>query len=176
VFADKTLRQMAAYMPTDNAQFSQLHGIGTHKLATYGKAFLEAIADFLQQHPEAARDRQTLTAAVPSAPSIKRQRGETYQITLDMLRQGLSLEAIAKARGVVMTTVEGHVAQLIESGEDIDWKSIVPADTASLLRTLFEQHGSGALAPIIAAADGAASYGQARILRAVLAAESADDS
>ncbi|MEZ5327586.1 MAG: DNA helicase RecQ [Verrucomicrobiales bacterium] len=176
VFADKTLRQMAAYMPTDNAQFSQLHGIGTHKLATYGKAFLEAIANYLQQHPEAARDRQALTASTPAAPSIKRQRGETYQITLDMLRQGLSIETIAKARGVVMSTVEGHVAQLIESGEEINWKSIVPAETASLLRNLFEQHGSGALSPIIAAADGAASYGQARILRAVIAAESADES
>ncbi|MDA0813957.1 MAG: helix-turn-helix domain-containing protein [Verrucomicrobia bacterium] len=83
-----------------------------------------------------------------------------------------SLEAIAESRGIVLSTVEGHVAQLIESGEEIDWRPMVPAETEALLRKLFDKHGSEVLAPVVTAANGAASYGQAKIVRAVLAAES----
>ncbi|MGK0184992.1 MAG: ATP-dependent DNA helicase RecQ [Verrucomicrobiales bacterium] len=173
VFSDRTLRQMAAYMPQDVAQFSQLHGIGAHKLETYGKSFLTAISDFLKLHPDAESERVALaTLPAAAAPAIKRQRGETYQLTLAMLQKGKSIEEISAGRGITAGTVEGHIAQLLEDGEDFDWRKFVPQETEALLRKLFKEHGvSTPLTPIVTAADGAASYGQARILRTAMATE-----
>ena len=145
------------------------NGIGTHKLETYGDQFLGAIRQYLEDKPGTESERIPMEAA-PAKPatSIKRVLGETYQVTLALLREGKSIEEVAAIRGIVATTVEGHIARLIEEGETFDWKNYVPDEAETLLRALFEQHGTGALSPIIEAADDAASYGQARILRAVI--------
>ncbi len=175
IFADRTLRQMAAHMPTEPPQLARLHGIGTHKLETYGTAFIEAIQQYLNTHPDTEDARVPigpLPASPPSSPPVKHQGGGTYSVTLELLREGKSLEEIARIRDLVIGTIEGHLARLIEQGEDLDWRSHIPSDTETLLRTLFEQHGTEPLAPIIEAADGAATYGQAKILRAAIELES----
>ena len=43
VFSDATLLEMAETMPKDSAQFLAINGVGTKKLETYGKQFLEVI-------------------------------------------------------------------------------------------------------------------------------------
>jgi ATP-dependent DNA helicase RecQ len=46
VFGDKTLIEMAAYLPGDEAAFLNIHGVGASKLERYGPVFLKAIAEF----------------------------------------------------------------------------------------------------------------------------------
>jgi ATP-dependent DNA helicase RecQ len=46
IFSDKTLRAMAKSRPTDPAAFLRCPGVGDHKLAAYGSAFMKAIRDF----------------------------------------------------------------------------------------------------------------------------------
>jgi len=53
VFSDRTLREMSARMPGDANELLGVSGVGTHKQAQYGAAFLEAIRAFRQENPEA---------------------------------------------------------------------------------------------------------------------------
>ncbi|MBW4467647.1 MAG: DNA helicase RecQ [Pegethrix bostrychoides GSE-TBD4-15B] len=46
VFADSSLRVMAQVQPQTLAAFSQISGVGSHKLARYGPKFVEAISKF----------------------------------------------------------------------------------------------------------------------------------
>ncbi len=46
VFSDASLAEMARNKPANPGQFRQITGVGDHKLHQYGKAFLEAIADY----------------------------------------------------------------------------------------------------------------------------------
>lgn len=46
VFSDRTLREMSQSAPTGEAQMRAVTGIGEKKLAQYGQAFLEAIANY----------------------------------------------------------------------------------------------------------------------------------
>jgi ATP-dependent DNA helicase RecQ len=177
IFADRTLRQMAAHMPTDASQLTRLHGIGSHKLETYGSAFLDAISQYLTAHPDAESERIPIGAIADPTPSaspsseIKRSRGETYTITLDLLRQGKSLEEIAASRDLAVSTIEAHFAKLLEAGEDLDWKRHVPSDTETLLRSLFKLHGTESLSPVVNASEDAATYSQARIVRTIIGRE-----
>ena len=168
---------MAAHMPTEPSQLARLHGVGTHKLEAYGDQFLTAIRHYLDDNPGAENERIPIGTAPPatSSSSVKRPLGETYQVTLSLLRQGKSIEQIASIREIVPGTVEGHIARLIEEGEPIEWQRYVPTDTDTLLRQLFEIHGSDPLSPAIEAAAGAASYGQAKIVRAVMELEASAD-
>ena len=45
IFSDKTLRAMAKSRPTDPAAFLRCPGVGDHKLAAYGSAFMKAIRE-----------------------------------------------------------------------------------------------------------------------------------
>ena len=108
------------------------------------------------------------------AGQVKRPLGQTYQITLRLLRDGKSLEEIAAAREIVVGTVESHLVELVARGEDIapfDIETYLPPETEALLRELFGQHGIDALSPVVDASAGAASYGQAKLVRALLATE-----
>lgn len=166
VFADRTLRAMAAHMPTDREALGGLHGIGAHKLDTYGDTFLSALREYLDAHPGIENERVAQVAPVAVNSGVKRTRGETYEATLELLRSGLSLEEIGVKRGFTTGTIEGHIATLIEGGEKIDWRKFVPPEVEKLALELFSQHGDEALGPVIAAADGKLSYGQARMVRA----------
>lgn len=46
VFSDATLLDMAEKKPTNIYEFRLVNGVGDHKAAQFGKAFLEAIAEF----------------------------------------------------------------------------------------------------------------------------------
>src|SRR2546430_9434379 len=48
VFSDVSLRQMARYYPSNEAEFAQISGVGEQKLKRFGKIFLSAIARYRQ--------------------------------------------------------------------------------------------------------------------------------
>ena len=48
VFADSSLRLMAQIQPQSLEAFSQISGVGSHKLARYGPKFVEVISKFCQ--------------------------------------------------------------------------------------------------------------------------------
>ena len=59
---------------------------------------------------------------IPDAPAPKkggRKKGgpSTYDVTLEMFHSGMDIEAIAKERGLVPGTIEGHLAKAVESGK-----------------------------------------------------------
>ncbi|MCP5535912.1 MAG: DNA helicase RecQ [Akkermansiaceae bacterium] len=169
VFSDKSLRAIAAHMPESEHELLQLHGIGQNKCQSYGPAFLQAVAAFLTNNPDAIQEKQALPATAPQ--TIRRAAPPTTQITHDLLKQGLSIEEIARQRGYVTSTIESHLATLIENGADIDWKSLVTPEQITLCQELFSEHGDEALSPIIEAAAGKLGYGEVKIIRAAMTAD-----
>ena len=77
---------------------------------------------------------------------------------------------LLKQRGISVNTVEGHVARLIEEGEAIDSRSFVSEVEEEELRKLIDQHGSTPLKPIFDASGEKFSYGQIKIVVALMAA------
>ena len=51
VFSDVSLRQMARYYPSNEAEFAQISGVGEQKLKKFGKVFLSAIAKYRRDNP-----------------------------------------------------------------------------------------------------------------------------
>ena len=45
IFHDKTLLEIAEYMPQDMEQFSQINGVGDSKLEKYGEEFLAVVQE-----------------------------------------------------------------------------------------------------------------------------------
>lgn len=63
----------------------------------------------------------------PALKSAKPPKGATRRISLKMHREGESIEAIAAARGMAKSTIEGHLSEFIATGE-VDIHALVAPD------------------------------------------------
>ena len=170
VFADRTLRFLSATMPTNSTELAKTPGIGTHKCEAYGPKFLGAIADYLALNPEATKNRRSNSElkSEPIKGAVKRPPSATFQTTLELIRKGLTIPQIAEKRSLGLSTIEGHFARFITEGEDLDWRTHINPEEEKLARELLIKHGTESLKPTIEEADGKLTYGQVRILVAVM--------
>lgn len=173
VFSDRSLRAMAAYHPADQATFLNIPGVGQNKFEKYGQRFLLEIKGYLELHPDIKA--QTPAKAKATRPRVKQGISDTLRETQELLANGLTLEAVAKERGLGLTTIENHIAKLILEGEKVDWQQWVTTDQLDLGRALFHEYGHSALKPIFEGSQGKLTYGQARIISAIIQLEEATD-
>ncbi len=174
ILTDRSLRLLAAHLPSTLPELEPIHGIGQHRLQRYGQPFLDAIAAYRKDHPELTPTADPPSPRMETAVPIADVLSSTILETESLLSEGLSLEEIASRRNLKSGTIRKHIARLIEDGRDIDWKRFVDADTEAVLRPLFAKHGPASLTPIVQEAQGRAMYDHAEILRAVLLREAED--
>ncbi|MDE0077041.1 MAG: DNA helicase RecQ [Caldilineaceae bacterium] len=75
--------------------------------------------------------------------------GSTYDQTRELLEQGLSVEQVAKERGLAKSTIVGHLERLIEAGLDIDFRPILPPpERVEAIRRAFDEKGGSLLSPV----------------------------
>ncbi len=126
---DVSLRHMAAVVPRSMEEFSGITGVGEVKLEQYGPRFLEVIRSYAE-----ANDRPERTSVVQrSVGGQERERrqprrGNTYDITREMLSQGLSISQIARQRGMVETTIIGHIERMADRGVALELGHLLPAE------------------------------------------------
>ena len=105
VFSDATLRDMEEKLPYDQADFLGISGVGEAKLEKYAKVFLKEIN----------RHKRTLeNSELP-----------THELSHNLLNQGLTVENIAKKRGIAESTVYSHFLMMAEEGKNIDLRKFV---------------------------------------------------
>ena len=117
VMHQKPLVQIAVTLPDSLTALKRIKGIGKRLAKRYGEALVAVVADYRRQHgietvalPEPAPD--------PKPPTKKkRPRGETKRISLSMFEKGLTIAQIAEERGLVSSTIEGHLAHFVAIGE-----------------------------------------------------------
>ncbi len=179
VFADTSLRAMAERRPHTLALFAKTPGVGESKLRTYGQAFIELIHNYCDEH-----GLEMGLVPVPATPIRQRPtRAErlalpsTQQQSLDLFRQGMTLEAIAAQRELRPSTIASHLADAIEAGENLDVTSIVSTDLYERIAAVFDRLGANALAPVKAELDAlgvTVAYEQIHLARACWRREQAD--
>ncbi|HEY4387216.1 MAG TPA: DNA helicase RecQ, partial [Ktedonobacteraceae bacterium] len=104
IFPDGSLRAMACQRPQSSAHFARIPGVGSNKLTAYYLPFTQAIANYCQQHH--------LAMEINSAEAVDQQTSNghassggppTRMVTLNLYRQGYSIEEIANQRGLKST-------------------------------------------------------------------------
>jgi len=73
------------------------------------------------------------------AISVKKERGESDRITLQMFKDGMSIADIAAARSLVTGTIEGHLIGFIATGE-IDVLDMIEEEKLNSILSLMEEH------------------------------------
>jgi ATP-dependent DNA helicase PIF1 len=105
-------------------------------------------------------------------PAAKAPKIRTHEETATLIKEGKSLDDVAKARGVTAETIIGHLETLVAEGADIDIaylkKSISPAKykkIAEAVTTALDETGEARLGLLKSRLGANASYRDIRLVR-----------
>jgi ATP-dependent DNA helicase RecQ len=151
IFHDATLMAIMESKPQTRQQMAMISGIGTRKLELYGDEFLAVIHAFVNNDSSV---------------------NDTATDSVNLIKLGFSVAAVAKQRGLKEATILSHLAQSIERGQCRLADAIDLSDTeiarieASILALPADQQQS--LKPVYEALGGVYDYNVLRCVRAAL--------
>ncbi|MFT6150285.1 MAG: ATP-dependent DNA helicase RecQ [Saprospiraceae bacterium] len=117
VFSDATLEDMAANKPTTELEMLDVSGVGKFKMEKFGQPFIDKVEAYMAENNIEKTKIKLIKTATKKKPKMK--RGETYQVTLQLYKQGLTPEQIAEQREISPNTIYSHLAKLYKDGENI---------------------------------------------------------
>jgi ATP-dependent DNA helicase RecQ len=114
ILSDASLLEIATYLPFNKDHFRRISGFGEVKIQKYGRDFWEVVADYCRR--KTLTSRMHLKNGVASRERVEKD-SETKRRTLEMFRQGHSIEKIAVMRSLTVSTIETHLAFYIGKHE-----------------------------------------------------------
>lgn len=164
IFADRSLQEMATYLPHTAASFGQMHGVGRAKVERYSERFLTLIRTYCHDKGLAERPK----GATP-APRLSIARARSDEVG-ELFAAGRSLAEIAQHFQVKRQTVIANLAKYAEEGNPVDAarlqaESTVTAEQQQAALTTFAELGDQYLKPIFDALAQQVDYEELHLLR-----------
>jgi hypothetical protein len=126
--------EIAKKMPATEKELLDISGFGKKKYENYGVEILDILNTY---YLDKNIDRET----GESLPLIDYQppKRSTHEITLELFKEGKTIEEIAKERNLAISTIEGHIIKAVSAG-DIDIQSVIDSDTLEILIPFFTEN------------------------------------
>jgi len=166
VFSDATLIEMATWLPLNEDEMRRIMGVGDLKWQKYGRDFLAEIRKYCERNGLSSRSELKQSSRARKRRTRKTDGRSTFEISLDMFREGRTIDEIASHRDLTRNTVEGHLAMFIPLGK-IELEEVVPVAKIEPIREAVIKIGTATgVGPIKAELGENYSYGE---IRAVIA-------
>ncbi len=162
----ESLEQMAQYLPCTIENLEKISGFGPVKVKKYGLEFISLIQDYCE-----ANNLRSEEIGLPVKKKTKTKKTnvkpDTKKESFDLYLQGKLITEIAAIRNLAISTIEGHLAYFIETGEiGLDKLGVKP-ETQTTVRKILSKGISG-LQAIKQELDDDTSFGE---LKWIIAAE-----
>jgi hypothetical protein len=151
VLRQKSLDELIAKLPTNKKLLKSIKGLGAKRIREYGDELIEIITEYMQE--------KGLVIAIKAEGEESKIKANTFDVTYDLFTRGLNTEAIAKERGLTLTTIEGHLARFVKE-EKIDISVLLPDDKLKKALDYFHTADTTGLTAAYEALNGALSYGE----------------
>ena len=169
IFSDATLIEMATFLPLNLYDLRKMSGVGDLKLAKYGNDFLHEIRDYCRRNAFETRIDLKSPKRERRQRTKRGSRGDdTYTVSLKTFQRCGSIKETAVARGLAISTIEGHLVRFIETG-DIKIEELVVANKIdTICKALIETSSNGAIGPAKQLLGDDYSYAEIRAVAAEL--------
>jgi hypothetical protein len=141
VVSTQGLTELATFLPQTLSEMLKLSGFGPATVSKYGQQFLDIVLAYCNEHDlESLMHEKVKTkkARKPAkTPAVKKE--DTKKITLDMYRQGLTVDEIAQKRDYATSTIKVHLAHYVKSGELPLSDFVTPEQQAKVLEIMKTQ-------------------------------------
>lgn len=111
----KSLQQLADFLPQTPKDFLQIYGFGKVRLEKYGSFFLDEIRKYCEEKNLSSRMSEIGSSEKETKP--KQVKGATQKESLDLYNSGKTIEEITQIRNLKESTIAGHLAKFLETGE-----------------------------------------------------------
>ncbi|MFV8364552.1 DNA helicase RecQ [Flavobacterium sp. ZT3P35] len=157
IFSDAALRQMETERPMSDIELLAIDGVGKAKLEKYGDAFIKVIQDFQK-----------------AKGTKKKKETTTYKETLELYKNGLTVDKIAQKRKLGLSTIMSHLAKLYVDGAEIDLDSFISKEEVSQIADAqIKLESPNALKPYFDYFEEKIDYRKIRLALAILEKENA---
>jgi len=154
-------------LPDNTADLKKINGVGKKTVEKYGDELVKLVLGYRKKHgiekvvlPEPKKLPEESTPAKDAAPPFG-----TKQISFDMFNNGLNIARIAQERGLVQSTIEGHLIFFVEKGKlDIN-KLLSPKKQQAIEKELAADHNNS-LSEVKNALGDDYSYGEIKMMLA----------
>ena len=161
------LRQIADTLPDCPQALLAISGFGKHSVARYGEEILGIVAEYCRSNGIDAAARQYQDKAKAKA-KIGAQDTPTRLISCRLYQEGFSIEEIASRRALKPSTIEGHLAHYIDSG-DLAVTDFISDEKIARITAVLAETGADELGRAKQALGDDCSYGEIKMVRAHLA-------
>ncbi|GAB3901865.1 helix-turn-helix domain-containing protein [Larkinella knui] len=157
VLPRKTILELSRIRPTTTEELLTVKGFGKTKVKMIGEEVLAIIRAFSDEEP-----RTSPPMPVPASKE-KPPKTPSPALSLTLFREGKSVQAIAQERTIAVSTVEGHLAQFVSTG-DLSIHDLIPVEKAEAIRAYLETHLPKTLTEAKSGLDDTVTYGEIRMV------------
>jgi len=150
VFADRSLIEMATFLPNNDTAFLSINGVGRFKLDAYGARFLQAISKFCIDKNIVPNQFHVSKVKTVEKPKPTLTNIDSSNRSFSFFKQGQNLSQIAATRGLTVGTVVAHLTEAIERGEggkNVDLSTIIPKEREKAILDVIKEVGGDRLKP-----------------------------
>lgn len=139
VLSQKNMATLANSLPTSLIQLFSLKGIGHRKLEKFGTEILDIIIAYcVEKNLPVIRPEEKVFRKTPNVVV------DSKRISFELFESGKTIEEIAKERSMAVSTIEGHLAWYVGTGE-LNVKKLVSADKVDLISQYLHEYNSSGL-------------------------------
>jgi ATP-dependent DNA helicase RecQ len=161
IFQDPALEEMTVRYPITLEELTLITGVGPGKAQKYGKPFVELIAAYVEEN-EIEREDETVVRSV-----MKKSSNKVHII--QNIDKRLSLESIAKAKGLTMEALLDEMETIVMSGTKLDinyhLQEVLEEDSQEEIMDYFREAESDSLEDAYQEFNGDYSEEELRLMR-----------
>jgi ATP-dependent DNA helicase RecQ len=167
IFSDRTLTEIAAYLPQTPEDLLQIQGIGNAKLEKYGAIFMTLVADYCRHHPNLTPPRRpSKTPPTDLLPNLKKR----HHMVGEAFNSGQSVEQLAEEWRVKHDTILEHLYTYFQEGHPLRSGGVrhllqIPDEQQQRAMQAFAELGLEFLRPVFEALNQEVNYEDLKIIR-----------
>jgi ribonuclease D len=154
-----TLATLVSILPQNMQALRKVKGMGKVKSARYGEELIELIKTYCKENNLESSPIPTTSSAVPAT----RVKIDTRAVSYNLFKGGKTVQEIAAERRMAASTIEGHLAHYIGTGE-LSVSEFVSSDITALIASHFEGQGDFQYGPVKAALGEQVSWSELRFV------------
>jgi len=154
----KTMRELCHYLPATSKELKSIHGLGKKKLEIFGEDLLDIIVEY--------REENNIEETYFEEPKIKVKVPKTSskRISFELWKKGKTIKEISEEREYAVSTIEGHLATFVTTGEILIDK-MVNDEKVKLISEFFEKNENALYSEAKEALGDDVSYSELRFVQ-----------
>ncbi len=127
ILPQKTMAALVTFLPRSPDALANIKGMGKKKSEQFGPELIEIIKAY-------CTESKIESSSIPQLAErhVAKEKKDTRLLSFNLYKEGKTVEQIARDRNMAVSTIEGHLAHFVGTGE-LSVDEFVPADLTALI-------------------------------------------